>query len=122
MNVGSVDNNIHAETHSVSETEDQGNSATYIIQEDDLVKPLETMRTSKRSEIWKLVVKVLKGKKVPKTILDIAYAQYLYPRKFEDWKRNSTLGADCKVQGLDTDINWYSYPERNIAMGDLLCK
>ena len=33
-----------------------------------------------------LAIKVLKGRKVPKTILNIAYAQYIYPSRYEEWK------------------------------------
>ncbi|XP_053397710.1 uncharacterized protein LOC128556471 [Mercenaria mercenaria] len=81
-------------------------------------------KVKKVPTLKKMAEKVLRGKTVPKQILNIAYAQYVYPSRLAKWQAKMPLDPQCQVK-IDNNyipIEWYSYPEINKATGALLCK
>ena len=80
-------------------------------------------RTNHRVPMLKeLVVKTLKGKTIPKTILNIAYAQHLFPDALQKWQQDNPFGAKSFIKDLDIEVEWYSQPEKNRVTGEPLCK
>ena len=72
----------------------------------------------------RMAEKVLRGKTVPKQILNIAYAQYSFPGRFRQWQSHSPIGASAQISTDDNvyEVEWYSYPERNKATENNLYK
>lgn len=41
---------------------------------------------------------------------------------FDQWQKESTIGTDVKVEEFENDIPfWFSYPERIVSTGEMLC-
>jgi hypothetical protein len=82
------------------------------------------MKTKKIPSLKKMAENVLRSKSVPKQILNIAYAQYLFPSRLEQWHTMMPFDSCCalKIDNFDFNVEWYSYPEFNRATNGLLCK
>jgi hypothetical protein len=70
-----------------------------------------------------LCVKKLRAKSYPKAVLNVAYASYLFTKRFVEWQQNSVISTDVKIEGFEDEIPfWYSYPEIHAKTGELLPK
>lgn len=67
-----------------------------------------------------LVIQIMQSKKYHKSALSAAYASYCFPSMFDQWQKESTIGTDVKVEENDIPF-WFSYPERNVSAGEMLC-
>lgn len=71
------------------------------------------------NSLKQLVIQIMQSKK---SALSAAYAFYCFPSMFDQWQKESTIGTDVKVEGFENDIPfWFSYPERNVSTGEMLC-
>ena len=79
------------------------------------VKPKSPARLAKMCE------KVINSRKIPKAILNAAYASYIYGTELKTWKENASLKPETVLFGHEEEIAfWYSYPENSTANQYLL--
>jgi hypothetical protein len=65
------------------------------------LKPVQRLST--------LAFKSLKN--VPKSVINIACAEYLWPDKLNSWRSHSPIKQNMKIDGLDTSYSWFYVPE-----------
>ena len=69
-------------------------------------------RSNKRPRMFTLKTIALNAiSKMPKHILNVIHAEHEYPKAEEEWRTNSTFSNTTEIDGLDSDISWYSKPE-----------
>lgn len=49
--------------------------------------------------------------KFPKDVLNIVYAEHIYPTEELKWRNNMPFAQSTHIEGLNTNIQWYSKPE-----------
>ena len=69
-------------------------------------------RNSKRPRMLTLKTLALSViSKMPKHILNVLHAEHNYPKAEEEWRRKNVFSDTTKIDGLDSNISWYSKPE-----------
>ena len=69
-------------------------------------------RNSKRPRMLTLKTLALNViSKMPKHILNVIHAEHNYPKAEEEWRRNNVFSETTEIDGLDSNISWYSKPE-----------
>ena len=69
-------------------------------------------RNSKRPRMLTLKTLALNViSKMPKHILNVIHAEHDYPKAEEEWRRNNVFSETTEIDGLDSNISWYSKPE-----------
>jgi hypothetical protein len=66
--------------------------------------------------------KILLSHKVSKQQLNIAYAEYIWPKRYSEWKANATIEESVKVEGTDYPPCWFSIPEFSTERSQLEVK
>ncbi|CAG2203957.1 unnamed protein product [Mytilus edulis] len=49
--------------------------------------------------------------KFPKHILNIIYAEHIFPGRFNDWQQHSPFAKKTLISGIEQAVTWYSIPE-----------
>ncbi|XP_071137033.1 uncharacterized protein [Mytilus edulis] len=49
--------------------------------------------------------------KFPKHILNIIYAEHIFPGRFTDWQQHSPFAKKTLISGIEQAVTWYSMPE-----------
>ena len=98
------------------------NALSQIIGDGSIIQPKKRFRMHKVSSLQNLTVKVLKSKKLPKTVLNIAYSQYLFPTYLDKWQSTSPVCSTIHIGNQELEMDWYSHPEISPATGEILCK
>ncbi|VDI45653.1 Hypothetical predicted protein [Mytilus galloprovincialis] len=49
--------------------------------------------------------------KFPKHILNIIYAEHIFPGRFNDWQQHSPFAKKTLISGIEQAVTWYSMPE-----------
>ena len=70
-----------------------------------------------------LATKEIRSRRIPKEIVAVAYAQYIFPKERDTWIKQSCVPKDMKIEGFDSEIPyWFSLPEVSTKMGSMLTK
>ncbi|VDI14617.1 Hypothetical predicted protein [Mytilus galloprovincialis] len=80
----------------------------------NLVNQPEVLMTRSRSMKKLYCLKTLclmSISKFPKDVLNIVYAEHIYPTEELKWRNNMPFDESTHIEGLNTNIQWYSKPE-----------
>ncbi|CAG2242669.1 unnamed protein product [Mytilus edulis] len=80
----------------------------------NLVNQPEVLMTRSRSMKNCFALKTLclmSISKFPKDVLNIVYAEHIYPTEELKWRNNMPFAQSTHIEGLNTNIQWYSKPE-----------
>lgn len=71
-----------------------------------------------------LAFRVVQSKKVPKAVLNVIYAGYIYPTRLQTWQDEGPVKALIKLPDVESEVPeyWYSHPEMSSQTGGLLAK
>ena len=70
-----------------------------------------------------LATKEIRSRRIPKEVVAVAYAQYIFPKERDTWIEQSCVPKDMKIEGFDSEIPyWFSLPEVSTQTGSLLTK
>ena len=50
-------------------------------------------------------------RKFPKDILNVVYAEYIFPQKLKEWRGDALIADDVKINGCNEPGAWYCQPE-----------
>lgn len=88
----------------------------------------DTFRRPRRlkqvSSLSSLAFRVLRSKKIPKSVLNVVYADYIYPARLKMWQEEGPVKGLIKLQDVESEVPeyWYSQPELSSRTGGLLAK
>ena len=90
----------------------------------NVASPIESSNKRRKmrspESLSKLCIKTMQSRKLPKAVLNVAYASYIYPEEHTKWLEQASLNSDIAIKGHESDIQcWYSFPVMNSASQSL---